>query len=169
LQFSFDAVIQAEHAYQKLINRIVELIEDQNRTASASEDIEQYQTHKHVWIQRLLTDFNDDLNTAGALATIQTALKDVELGLELKLELVTFADQVFGLKLMEVAEIRIEKEAEARVDTPTQVTTLAEERLVARRAKDWTRADELKTEIQSYGYDIVDTTDSFKLIKNHTA
>ena len=81
--------------------------------------------------QRYLDSFkaavNDDLNTPQALAVMWDVLKDDELGNHDKYLLLLEFDRVFGLELGNVQEEKV----------PATVKKLAEERLLARKKKDW--------------------------------
>lgn len=48
---------------------------------------------------------------------------------------------------------------------PAEITTLAEERMEAKKNKDFARADNIRKEVESLGYLIVDTKDGFNLEK----
>lgn len=43
---------------------------------------------------------------------------------------------------------------------------LAEERLVARKNKDWAKSDELRAKIKASGYDVKDTATGYELSKS---
>ncbi len=165
VQFSVESLIQAEGAYRKLIERISQLIQDQNTRQSHTEDIEQSEVHMETWKRALLTDFNNDLNTAGALATLQTLIKDTEIDLLVKLKLIDFADQVFGLALVESAEEILKQQSDSEMEIPEEILALAQKRIEARMKKDWSLADEIKKEIVTAGFEIKDTEDGFKLSK----
>ena len=65
-------------------------------------------------------------------------------------------DKVLGLKLNSVGIITI----------PVAVQKLIDEREVARRGKDWKKADLLRAQITEFGFDIKDTSDSFTISSN---
>ena len=52
-------------------------------------------------------------------------------------------------------------------DIPAQVKAVAEERLLARKNKDWAKSDELRDKINALGYDIKDGKDCYTLSKNN--
>ena len=49
---------------------------------------------------------------------------------------------------------------------PDEVIRIANERLEARRNKDWAKSDELRNELARLGYLIKDSKDGYELIKN---
>ena len=56
--------------------------------------------------------------------------------------------------------------ANAKEDIPAEVKALAEERLEARKNKDWAKSDELRSAIANLGYTVKDGKDCYELIKN---
>ena len=103
---------------------------------------------------------DDDLNIAGALAAIFTFIREVnKLDLSKKdAELVRQAllslDEVLGVLEFEKEEI------------PKEITDLAEQRAKAKQEKDWKKADDLRNQIRSKGWQIDDTTTRYILKKN---
>jgi cysteinyl-tRNA synthetase len=91
---------------------------------------------------------NDDLNTAKALAVLQDYLSGVA-----NKYTIAKMDEVLGLNLLDY------KIAEA----PAEVISLANQRQVARQAKDFAKADELRKQIEAAGWVVDDTTNGFKL------
>ena len=66
-------------------------------------------------------------------------------------------DQVLGLGL--------DKVKKSRVTIPAGIKKLAQEREVARKNKDWGKADELRKEIKEKGFIIEDTSEGAKIKK----
>ena len=64
-------------------------------------------------------------------------------------------DKVFALDLLKQDKISI----------PKQINQLAEQRMQARKNKDWKSSDELRKEIQNQGWEIQDTKESYDLKK----
>ena len=56
--------------------------------------------------------------------------------------------------------------ANSKQEVPAEVVALAEQRLEARRNKDWAKSDELRAAIAEKGYTIKDGKDCYELIKN---
>ena len=48
---------------------------------------------------------------------------------------------------------------------PAEIMALADARAAAKSAKDWARADELRTQIDAAGWTVVDTRDGTKITK----
>jgi cysteinyl-tRNA synthetase len=97
----------------------------------------------------------DDLDTPKALVLVWDLIKDESLSLaDRKATLLDF-DKVLGLGL-ENLKIEI---------IPTEVLSLAEEREIARKNKDWQKADEVRKQINLLGYEIKDSDSGFEIIK----
>lgn len=144
VSFSWEALTAAETALKKLKSYISK-IED------AGTVVESYQVLFHEMI-------NDDLNTAGALATVWELIKNPDVSdVDKKATILDF-DRVLGLKL---DEIKTETEAEI----PEHVTKLLHERELARGKKDWHSSDLIRNEIQTLGYELKDTDDGQKVRK----
>ena len=143
LNFTWESLSAAENAYKSLKEKIASL-EDKGRMGKKSKEYK----------KKFLEYINDDLNTPQALSLLWQVLKDDELSDKEKLKLALDFDKVFGLKL-----------EEARQKVPEEIIKLAEERLNARRQKDWKKADELREEIKKRGYSIEDTDDGYKIFK----
>ena len=68
-------------------------------------------------------------------------------------------DKVFALDFDKV------KEEKVALDLPADVKELAEQRLAARKAKNWAESDRLRDEISNRGYAIKDTADGYEISK----
>lgn len=100
-------------------------------------------------------DFNDDLNSPKALATVWALVDDLKVKEgDKRLTLLKF-DEVLGLDLKNLKEEKI----------PAEIIKLAKERLKARLAKDWKKADMLREEIQKKGFVVGDTNEGYEVKK----
>lgn len=100
----------------------------------------------------------DDLNTAVAIAKFRAMLKDPSLTYEEKIFLVWFFDDIFGLGLLHHDE-------EVEQPIPNKVSQLAQERWECKKNKNFSRADELRKELEKLGYGMKDGKDNFELYK----
>jgi cysteinyl-tRNA synthetase len=150
LMFSREALAGAKNSRKKLGEKVLEL-----RRVKKGEKKE-----NKILVQRYRQQFtdqiNDDLNTPQALATTWDMLHDEELGDAEKYRLLLQFDQILGLDLKKVKAPRKEK-------IPAGIIKLAEERLQARKQKDWTKADELRQKIQEQGYQLDDTAAGYEV------
>lgn len=123
------------------------------------------------WSQEFDHRINDDLDTPGALATVWAMIKNDTYTREEKCAALRIVDSVCGLSITYPDdELRALASAEIRTeitlnDLPTTVRSLVEERENARADKNWSRSDELRTEISSHGYTLDDMKDGVKVYK----
>ncbi|MDP1711999.1 MAG: cysteine--tRNA ligase [Candidatus Nanopelagicaceae bacterium] len=89
----------------------------------------------------------DDLDTPQAIQVIRALEKDSKLPLEFRIGSMLYADQVLGLNLTK---------KETRVLT-IELEELLEQRLNARKQKDWTQSDLLRDALESKGLIIEDS------------
>jgi cysteinyl-tRNA synthetase len=92
------------------------------------------------------TALEDDFNTPEALAILH------EWRAAGQLELLSRGLRIFGLVVEEAAE------------APGEIVSLAEKRKEARSAQDFDEADRLRGEIASYGWEVQDVADGYRLI-----
>jgi len=116
---------------------------------------------------KLLSDFlaalDNDLNISEALGFVFQTLRETN-GLMDRNQLPT--EKAAGLlgdwkqieKILGLPAISMEQ-------TPADVAALAEERLGARKAKDWKKSDELRAAIQAKGWTVKDAPDGYKLTR----
>ena len=122
-------------------------------------------------------DFNramdDDFNTALAISNLFGYFKAIKQKVAAGDK--TAADDVnqikktyslIGLFTEDAKAFISEFEKKAAADIPKEVIDLAEERLNARKEKNWAKSDELRDRITALGYTVKDGKDSYTLIKN---
>ena len=98
---------------------------------------------------------NDDINIPLALGVVWEMIK-LEPNHNIYETLLKF-DEVLGLRLNEVQE--------QKLDVPSEVISLCEERKVYRQEKNWAKSDELRDKILSLGYKVLDSKDGYTLEK----
>jgi cysteinyl-tRNA synthetase len=137
--FTWEGLQASASAYEKLIKTLSQFPSD----GVVSES---YQT--------LFRDMvSDDLNTAAALAVVWELLKNSEVSDEDKRATILDFDRVLGLDL----ENKINQAAEkSNQEIPEYIQKLIDERNEMRAIKNWSRADELRDQIKSEGFEIVD-------------
>ncbi len=150
LMFSYEALEGARNARKKLLEKVLEL-----KKAGKKGKKGQGRTQNKKYTQGFTDALNDDLNTPQALAVLWEMLKDSTMPATGKYTSLLMFDTVLGLGLKEVKEEKI----------PPKILELAEERLEARRRKDWKKADALREEIRKKGYVIGDTDKRYELKK----
>ncbi|MBQ7802447.1 cysteine--tRNA ligase [Candidatus Saccharibacteria bacterium] len=93
------------------------------------------------FFEELLSFLNDDLNSAGAFAFIDSKLEEMSLGDWM------IVDNLFGLNL----------ENDSAPILPRKIEELLIRRAEARERKDYKTSDELRDEIESFGFSVLDT------------
>jgi len=148
--FTWEGLKSAEAGLKHLYNQIKELGDEKGEVS------EEYKN-------KFMDAASDDFNISKALAIIQELLKDrpcepqgrsLRLSDADKLATILDFDKVLGLKISEV--FKQEK-------IPEEVLKLAEERLLARKKKNWKQADELREKIKKLGYETEDTNEEYTL------
>lgn len=100
--------------------------------------------------ERFNSYINDDMDMPKAVALAWELIKDPAVTAADKRATLLDFDRVFGLDLAAAPRVKDEP-------IPEEIQALAEAREEARKAKDWQKADALRTEIESRGFDINDT------------
>ena len=148
LNFTFEGLDGAKTAYERLGTLLLKHKASCDKTDA--EILKKYSCEFRA-------DIDDDLNVPGALGVLWTMLKEpyskdiYDLAIEF--------DKIFGLSL---AEYKEEKPVE---DIPAEVVEIAEERLAARKAKNWAKSDELRDKLSALGYFVKDGKDGYELSK----
>ncbi len=105
------------------------------------------------YMSRFTALINDDLNTPGAIALMWEMLKDKTLTQRAKRATLAEFDKTLGLNLASLAK----EMKKAQSSIPAHIKKLVQERQEAREAKDWEKADTLRTTIEKMGFEVKDT------------
>ena len=100
---------------------------------------------------------NNDLDTPEAISLMWQLIKDEKVNDADKKATISEFDKVLGLNIEKFGSEIVKKTA----DIPSEIRELAEKREIARKAKDWKIADELRDKITSQGYVLDDTEEGF--------
>lgn len=144
MNFTWDALTGAKHAFEKLQNAFLELPKGGGAVNVA-------------YKKKFSAALSDDLNTPRALAVLWLVVKDKKLSPADKRATLLLFDEVLGLGLKGLKKSAV----------PRDVTLLATKREEARRAKDWKRADAIRADLAALGYEVMDTPEGFKLSRVH--
>lgn len=109
--------------------------------------------------KKFLAALADDINTPKALAVLWALLKDKKLTAGEKRATLLAFDTVLGLGFKALRPALI----------PPQVQRLVFDREHARQTKDWARADDLRSQITTLGYEVEDTPEGPKLKRSAAA
>lgn len=139
MDFSLEILDNAQNSYKKLKNIVSSLVDDN--------------TLNEKYLEEFKEAMNDDLNTPKALAVLWELVRDDKA--EGKYQTIKKMDEVFGLKLFEKEILEI----------PSEIKSLANERLKAKKSKNFKKSDELRDKLKSLGWNIKDAKDGYELEK----
>ena len=150
LLFSYDALDQAQATLNKLYNRI----------SSVKEDGELQSDLFEKYNNRFIEEISNDLNTANAITVLYDVLKDEELNGKTKIELIKKFDEVFSLDLIKEND-KLDTELEEFINTKIN------ERIEAKKNKEFDKADAIREELLKKGIKLLDTREGtkFEIIK----
>ncbi len=155
VNFTVDAVKAAQTAYIRLVETFIRLGEVKNEHVHASANPRDYK-------KKFGESINDDFNTPEALALTWDLIKDHSVLAKDKISLLLDFDAVFGLGLNAVMQMKNDEVS----NIPAEITLLAEAREMARKEKEWDKADALRKEIESRGYTVKDTEGGVEVREN---
>ena len=146
LEFSYEVLDSMATVYQKLAKKIGELKDE------GSVDEKSYREFRTKFEEAL----KSDLNTSMTITVIYDLLK-ADINDKTKLELIKDFDYVLSLNLLQAA--RESKEAGCNVDAELEafINEKIAERAVAKKEKDFAKADAIRTELLDRGVAIKDT------------
>ncbi len=161
LVFTFENLTNAQGAYQKLINKIASLKENDGETDEAA---------LKALREKFCFALDNDLNTSLAVTSLYDVLKYPTNDFT-KLQAIASFDTVLGLSLIEKAKAKREdmkKQAASAAnavvtvvfdgcDADTEIEKLALDRISAKKAKNFAEADRIRAEVLEKGYVIEDT------------
>lgn len=139
LNFSLQALQEAQNGYERLKNIISEIKDDKKINKE--------------YLKNFDTVINDDLDMPRALSILWKMLRDKKA--TRKIKTIAEMDKVFGLDLLKKEKLEI----------PREIQKIIEEREQARKNKDFQKSDDLREKIKSLGYSIEDAADGPKVKK----
>ncbi len=147
LAYSDEIMKSADNSYKNLLKQ-TQAYADFDKNANLSEKATEL-------LDKFENAIFNDLNMAVALTVLREVLSS-EISNDEKATLISKMDSVFCLKLLEKTAI---------ADIPEEIKQLAEQRLVAKKNKDFALADSLRSQITESGWKLMDTPDGYKLEK----
>lgn len=154
VNFSVESLKAAQTAYIRFIESFLRFY-----------DIGHEHVHSHGEPRDYQKEFeekiNNDLDLPGALALAWDLIKDHGIEAKEKAKILLDFDEVFGLGLKIVKQMR----NELNPGIPPEISLLAETRLEARINKEWEKADAIRQEIEERGFEIKDEDEGYKLRK----
>ena len=155
LAFSWDAMDAAANGYKNIVRRVSEILAAPTPGALVESSFNE-------WHNRILAPVSDNMKTAESLVQIQELLRDKTVNASTKIALFEFIDRLLGLQFIDHAKKLNDAESET---APAEIVALASDRAAAKAAKDWSRADKIRAQIEAAGWTVVDTRDGAKLVK----
>lgn len=151
LVYTEDAMQSAQRGFLNFREKIIQL-----REAAAFSQEAKRMIHEE-YIDQFFQAIGDDLNSPQALATAWKVLADSNLSATEKLHTLEKLDEVLGLG---IAQMKTQNE-----EIPSEIAQLLEQRIQARKEKDWKKADILRDQIKKMGYEILDGKEGIKVKK----
>ncbi|MGC9602544.1 MAG: cysteine--tRNA ligase [Minisyncoccia bacterium] len=148
MNFTWEAIEGADTALKRLQRHFLEL----SSTSAAS------MSSASNFLNNFYTAIANDLDTPKALALVWEHIKNLNRATLIE------ADKILGLGLAEVKP-PYKLAVLEQTDLPEDIQMLVKEREVARAGKDFTKADDLRGQIEALGYEIQDTPEGQKLSK----
>jgi cysteinyl-tRNA synthetase len=151
LAFSWEALDAASSGYARLKRAVLELRPRAGADASAAgaapaAPAQPIESH----MAKFRSAIEDDLNTPQALAALWGALKDAQTSPGETYATLLEMDRVLGLGLSDVREEKLQEPEE-------DIRRLIDERIAARKAKNFARADEIRKQLAAEGITLEDT------------
>lgn len=146
--FSWEALEAAQNAYRKLKEYFASL--SKGSIFTSKKPVESY-------IKEFEKAIEEDLNTSTALAVTWKLVKDETVPEAKKRSTLLQFDKILGL--------RIDKNEFEIKNIPADVKKLLDERIKARRNKDFQKSDELRDKIKSLGFIVEDAGSETKVSK----
>ncbi len=161
VNFSRDMILQAESALERLRTAKERLAEA--KTAPATAEDAAFIAQLDEFKTRFSDAMDDDLNTADAIGVLFDFARAAN----------TFVTQPRGKAAIDAGYMLFSEltgvlgllKNEKADEFPAEATALLEERLAARKAKDFSRADEIRDALKDMGFTVEDTANGPKLKK----
>lgn len=139
IDFSFDELERTQKSYQKVC-KIFESISTDNVTIE--------QIKNSAVVQKMNSSLCDDLNAAGLIGVLFESLAGLENNKYEFASVKAYLQKVIGLTLVPLPEKKMEI-------TP-EIQKLIDEREVARKSKDYKKADEIRDKLKAIGFELHD-------------
>ena len=113
-----------------------------------------------AYVEAIDAAIANDLATPKLLATLQEALRDPDITVDGLRVVVAAADALLGLRLADLDPAEVDRRRTAPDLAPEELAAierLVAERTQARKEKNWSRADEIRAELDALGVQVTDT------------
>lgn len=168
LAFSWEAMDSAQNARKALNQRIGKIIKKaldegiKKNMITAVPSLPSAKVMQNTYMQEFITDIENDLSLPRALSQLQSCIKDKNIPHAELLELINNMDFVLGLDLIKNALQYVEdtsgqyKSADESTGN-SAIDALVQERLLAKKQKNYARADEIRNLLKNQGIILIDT------------
>jgi len=159
LNFSWESLKSAENALENLYQKIAGLKEPSVGVKLQQTGLLEFNSDNisdNIYWDEFLKFVNDDLDMPKAVALMWKMIDDKKLSNKYKRKLLLDFDKVFGLGFDKIKKEKI----------PKNVLELGKQREQHRKDKDWHKADNLRKQITKLGFEVEDTPDGPKILKN---
>lgn len=170
--FTWDQLEAAKNSRKSLIKKMQKLFDSHTKVLVIDNDgsyekIQHEITSKYVWdaLEDMLAAIMDDINTPQLLAILNQSLTAVD-----KMEEVDTKELFIALHRLDRVFLKMGLfdrigNAEEKIATPTEITDLADQRIEAKKNKDYALADELRNKIAELWFQVKDTKDGYEITK----
>ncbi|MCX6811024.1 MAG: cysteine--tRNA ligase [Candidatus Berkelbacteria bacterium] len=151
LNFTWESLEAAKNALtraKKILNNHQSVILNEVKDPDSS-------LPQNDYLDKFKSALENDLNTPEALAVFWNMLRDDKLSAEIKKASALEMDKIFVLDL----------DKEVSDEIPASVQKLVDERIEARKNKNFELSDKLRDEIESLGYSVEDSGTETKILK----
>ena len=164
INFSREMIAQAHSSLSRLytardqMNFLLQHAAERDLTEEEKAFVQRVQEH----VAKFDTAMDDDLNTADAMGAIFELVRDANLSLNAETAKAAIQAALDALlELCDVLGLLMKKAS----DLPDDIQALADERVQARKDKNWKRSDELRDQLKALGYTVEDTKEGQKVRK----
>ncbi len=150
------SVFQSIYLFQNSTKKNTNNKKDKERAETYSEQNAQYIERRTARYKKdFLGAINDDLNLPKALSIAWQAIKDDNLSIKSKKEILIGFDKIFGLEFNKIKPLKI----------PQEIRRLLKEREQLRSNQQFIQADHLRKKAEGLGYKIEDLKKGIKIFK----
>ena len=151
-EFSFEALSNAEAAFNKLLARVAALKDEGDVDGAVVAE----------YSKKFSKVLGNDLNTSLAVTAVYDALK-ADANDATKLSIIKDFDKVLSLDLVEQAKKLTDKKTAAPAsEEDAEIDALVAQRTQARKDKNWAEADRIRDELNARGIVLTDTPEGVK-------
>lgn len=156
INFTWDSMEQARTNRYKILTFYKRLLERKEEDKNLTKlDIREYK-------ERFESAMNDDLNTPEAISAIFEMISEANKLMD-KNELANGKEvKLFLEKSLEVLGLKLNMREK---DIPQEIIKLVKQRQTAREEKDFSKADEIRKQIEKFGYSIEDIKEGYRINK----